>query len=255
MPRFRCAGSGSSGNAYTIETDSGEILLIECGVSWNKILKMIDFKILDVAGCLVTHSHLDHISAFKDVLKNGIQIYTNDETAEHFEVVSGEKMIGKQEKIPFEIGSFTVTPFYLPHTTKDADTGRIIPCPNFGYIIQQEEIGTLLYMTDMEYCQYSFKRRMPNHLVIECNYIDDLVDREQNNYVHRLRGHCSLNTCKGIVQINKTSTLRTVTLIHLSDKASDEKRMVDSVKKIVGENVEVNVAKPGLSVDLNKFPF
>lgn len=255
MPKFLCAGSGSAGNAYAIETDSGEILLIECGVPWNKILKMIDFKTLNAIGCIVSHSHLDHVFAFKDVLKNGIQIYTNDETADHFEVITGEKMRGIPEKIQSKCGSFTITPFYLPHTTKDADTGRIIPCPNFGYMIQQEEIGTLLYMTDMEYCLYSFKSRRPNHLVIECNYIDDLVDMEQNNYVHRLRGHCSLDTCKGIVQINKTSALRTVTLIHLSDKASDEKRMVDSVKKIVGENVDVNVAKPGLSVDLNRFPF
>lgn len=255
MVKLLCAGSGSSGNSYAIETDNGEILLIECGVRWKKTLKMIDFMTSKVVGCLVTHQHKDHVLEFKTLLENGIQVYTNDSNADYFEIVTGEKMIGRPERIPFQCGSFTVTPFSLPHTTKDIETGKIISCPNYGYMIQQEEIGTLLYMTDLEYCPYSFKSMRPNHLVIECNYIDDLVDHEQSNYVHRLKGHCSMETCKGIIKANMTLSLNTVTLIHLSNVATDEERILREVREIVGDKVKVNIAKPGLQVGLSKFPF
>lgn len=146
-------------------------------------------------------------------------------------------------------------PFYVPHTTKDKDTGKIIPCPNYGYLVQHEEMGRLLYMTDLEYCPYNFKNLRVQHLLIECNYIKELADREEENYRHRLQGHCSLDTCKGIVEANKTPDLRTVTLIHLSDKVCDPNRVLKEVKEVAGNRVEVNVAVPGLEVELKKFPF
>lgn len=46
--------SGSSGNAYILESN-GEKLLIELGVAWKDILKSLNYKIDDVAGCLVSH--------------------------------------------------------------------------------------------------------------------------------------------------------------------------------------------------------
>lgn len=135
--------------------------------------------------------------------------------------------------------------FYVPHDG----------CPNFDYLVQHEEMGRLLYLTDMEYCPYSFKNLRVQHLLIESNYIEDLVNREAENYVHQIRGHCSLNTCKGIVEVNKTPDLRTVTLIHLSNKACDPNRVLKEIKEVVGNRVEVNVAVPGLEVELKRFPF
>lgn len=253
--QFRCAGTGSSGNSYALVSDKGEILMIECGIKWKRILKMIDFNTKAVIGCLVTHKHGDHASEFKEILRNGIPIYTNDETADHFEIITGEKMIGRPERIPFKCGSFTIIPFCVPHTTKDKETGKIIPCSNFGYIIQEESMGTLLYMTDMEYCPYSFKGMRPQHLIIECNYINELVDHEQSNYVHRIQGHCSLDTCKGIIRANTTSALKNIILIHLSDTATNEDQILKEVNEIVGRNTEVKIAKPRMAVLLNVCPF
>lgn len=110
-------------------------------------------------------------------------------------------------------------------------------------------------MTDMEFCPYSFKNLRVQHLLIECNYIEELVDREAENYRHRLQGHCSLDTCKGIVEANKTPDLRTVTLIHLSDMACDPDIVLKEIKAVAGDRVEANVAVPGLEVELKKFPF
>lgn len=141
----------------------------------------------------------DHRESFKNLMNLGIQIYTNDETVEHLQIITGELMKGVPEKRPFRVGSFTVIPFYLPHTTRDKDTGQLIPCFNYGYIVEHEEMGKLLYMTDFEYCKYNFKAMRMNHLVIECNYCGELVDKTAENYTHRLKGHCSLDTCKSLV--------------------------------------------------------
>lgn len=135
--------------------------------------------------------------------------------------------------------------FYVPHDNT----------PNFGFLIEHEEMGRLLYLTDLEYCPYNFKNLRVQHLLIECNYIKELVDREAENYRHRLQGHCSLDTCKGIVEANKTLDLRIVTLIHLSDMACDTDMVLKEIKSVAGDKVEVNVAVPGLEVELKKFPF
>lgn len=188
-------------------------------------------------------------------MQNNKPIYTNDETAEHFEIISGEKMIGLPERIPKRIGSWTIAPFYLPHTTRDKETGALIPCPNFGYLVEHEEMGKLLYMTDMKYSPLSFRNQRVNHLVIEANYCEELADNADANYRHRLEGHCSINTCKGIVTANKTPDLRTVTLIHLSDSAADPDRMKQEIQEVVGKWVNVEIAEKNSVVSLNKYPF
>ena len=82
----------------------------------------------------------DHRESFKNLMNLGIQIYTNDETVEHLQIITGELMKGVPEKRPFRVGSFTVIPFYLPHTTRDKDTGQLISCFNYGYIVEHEEM-------------------------------------------------------------------------------------------------------------------
>lgn len=252
---LKCIASGSSGNAYAIIEDN-EILLLECGVPWKKIVQGIDFKPSKVVGCLVTHGHLDHLSSYKELLSVGIPVYSNDETADSMEIISGEKIKGLAERIPVKIGSFSVTPFYVPHTTRDKETGALIPCPNYGYLVQHKSMGKLLYLTDLEYCPYSFKSQRIEHFLIECNYIEDMVDHEQENYRHRLQGHASLDTCNGIITVNKTAALRTITLCHLSDTASDRERILSEVESVADNRVRVQIASVGMEpLLLNLCPF
>lgn len=242
---LKCAGTGSSGNSYALISDSGQTLLIECGVNWKKTMRMIDYQISNVVGCIASHAHQDHLKEYKKVLENWIPIYTNDETVEGFEIVTGELLKGVPEKKWFQCEEFKIMGFYVPHDNT----------PNFGFLIEHEEMGRLLYLTDLEYCPYNFKNLRVQHLLIEANYIEDLVSREAENYSHQIKGHCSLDTCKGIVETNKTPDLRTVTLIHLSDKVCDPDRVLEEIKAVAGDRVEVNVAVPGLSVELKRFPF
>ena len=254
---MRVVNTGSThGNCYVLKSNSGEILLLDCGCRYKDILKAIDYRTSDVSGVLLTHEHGDHRESFKNLMNLGIQIYTNDETVEHLQIITGELMKGVPEKRPFRVGSFTVIPFYLPHTTRDKDTGQLIQCFNYGYIVEHEEMGKLLYMTDFEFCRYNFKAMRLNHLVIECNYCKELVDKTAENYTHRLKGHCSLDTCKSLVNTNHTAALRTVTLVHLSNEAADPEQILKEIKEaVVWDDALVQIATPGLEVNLDLCPF
>ena len=243
---LKCAGTGSKGNSYALLADSGEILLIECGVKWSETMKIIDYQTSKVAGCVASHAHSDHLASYKDCLHYGIPIYTNDETAEHFEIISGEKMIGKPERIPFEVGSYRVTPFYLPHDNT----------PNFGFLIDLPgDAGRLLYATDFEYLPYTFKSLKINFFLLECNHQADLVDRSEAKWEHSLRGHSELETVKEIIRVNKTPDMRNVILCHLSDGWSDPETMQKEVQSVAGKWVSVSVAKAGDEYVLSKYPW
>ena len=229
---MRVISTGSTkGNCYALQSSIGEIVLLDCGCNYRKILRGIDYQISNVEAVLLSHGHGDHTEAFKEIMDAGIQIYANDETVEDMNIRTGELMKGVPERYPFRVGSFIVTPFELPHTTYDKEAKILIPCPNYGYLVQHEEMGKLLYMTDFEYCKYNFQKMNIHHMVIECNYCEELVDKTEANYSHRLKGHCSLSTCKQFIEKNCTESLRTVTLVHLSGQASDARKYSKKYKK------------------------
>lgn len=187
-------------------------------------------------------------------MKAGVQCYGCDELQEKLEIVYGEKIIGLPEKRSVTISEWIVTPFYLPHTTRDKDTGALIPCPNFGYLIQSGD-EKLLYMTDWEYCGYVFKNQRINYMVLECNHMDNLMDSNSANYIHALKGHSSLSVVKSFVEVNKTPDLRNVILCHLSSENADPDRMKSEIQQVAGKWVQVEVAHAGLEVELSKYPF
>lgn len=54
MATLTILGSGSSGNGYLLQTSKGTLIL-ELGCKWDEVLRMLDYKIDKVGGCLVTH--------------------------------------------------------------------------------------------------------------------------------------------------------------------------------------------------------
>ena len=169
---------------------------------------------------------------------------------------SSEKAIGKLEKQQFQCGNFRITPFYLPHTKQDKETGQLVSCPNFGYYILHDEMGSLLYMTDYEYPTMSFRNARVNHILSEVNYCEECINKDTVNYEHRLRGHLSLKTFKrGVLQWNMSPCLRTVVMCHLSDYASNEQQILREVRAIADKKTVVQIARAGMTIKLRKFPF
>lgn len=244
--KLKVLGSGSSGNSYALIADNGEILAIEAGCKFMDFKIMIDWKISDVVGCIVSHEHGDHARYIKDFMQSGIPVYTAFETQSALETITGERTIAIPPRTARQIGSFSVTPFNVPHDTE-------IEC--YGYLIKHEEMGQLLFMTDLEYCKYNFSKLNIEHIMVEANYDMELVDRDEPNYEHRLRGHMSLDTALKFISTNDNPALRNVVLIHLSDKSADSALFKQKTEVTVKYGANVYITEKGLEVDMNLCPF
>lgn len=56
MAKLKILSSGSQGNFYVIECNN-EWLIIELGVAWKEILRYLNYKLENVVGVCVSHSH------------------------------------------------------------------------------------------------------------------------------------------------------------------------------------------------------
>lgn len=187
----------------------------------------------------------DHSKSVKNLLQSGIQIYTNDETVESMNITTGELMIGIPEMRTKEIGSFKIIPFYVEHDGT----------PNYAYLIKHSECGITLYVTDFMCIKQSFRNLRISHFLIECNHLDEAPEQDSFKYEHSIRGHSSLSTVKELIRVNKTSSLRTITLCHLSEGWGDPDRMQREIQEVAGNDVLVQIARAGLEVSLNLCPF
>lgn len=238
---LKCLGSSSKGNCYLLGSEK-ECLILECGVRMQEVKKALHFDLRKVVGCIATHGHKDHIGYLKDFLAANIPIYTNDEVVEEVEVVYGELLHGIPEKRPFHLGGFRITPFYVPHDGT--------PC--FAYQIIHEEIGKLLFLTDLEYCKYKFKDI--SQVLIEANYSKESINQGNPNFGHIIKGHMELQTTLDFLYTNDNPSLMNVVLLHLSDSNSDSEYFTQKAIEIVS-GANVYVADVGMEIQLNKEPF
>ena len=223
-------GTGSSGNSYVLDNGK-ETLVLDFGLDARSIKKALGYNVMNLAGGVVSHIHNDHCKSAKD-FENVCPIYKPYENNVY--AIS-----------PYvQYGSYLIQAFDLPHNGTD----------NYGFLIRTDN-QSLLYMTDFEYCKYNFRKLKINHMVIECNYQDKLVRNDLPNYEHKIRGHCSLDTCLGFIKANETTALKTVTIIHMGYGSCDPQDCVNTIKSIVGPSVAVDYARPGLEIQMNETPF
>ena len=225
MLNLKIISTGSKGNCYLLSTEN-ETLVLDCGVPIKDIKKALDFNISRICGVLCSHGHQDHCKSEPDFLDMGIQVFKPYD----------ERIACS---LSTKCGPFMVQAFKLPHNGN----------PNYGFLITVEG-QKILYMTDFEYCQYTFKNQKINHILIECNYQSKYVDRDLPNYEHKIRGHCELETCKGFVETNKSDSLRTVVLLHMGADTCEPAECVEEMRKIVGPNVNVDYARKGFGMKL-----
>ncbi len=229
--KLKCLASGSSGNCYLLESEA-ETLILDVGIPIKNIKRGLDWNLKKVVGALVTHGHLDHARSVKDFEGMGMPVFKPYEDLEN---ISADEDCRLAQKY----GGFRITAFQLPHNGTR----------NCGFLIRADG-QTILYMTDFEYCRYNFLKQKVNHILIECNYMKDLVDRDLPQYEHKIRGHCSLDYCKKFIEDNKTTALRTVLLLHMGDETCEPMECVEEVEKVA--NCPVYVAKKGLQVELKE---
>jgi phosphoribosyl 1,2-cyclic phosphodiesterase len=235
-------GSSSSGNGYLLYQE-GEALVIEAGVHLRELKKALDFNISYINGCIVSHGHKDHSGFISAYLGEGINVLA---PADAFTKKHHRRLIVEPGK-GYKLGRFKVIPFDLVHD---------VSC--FGYLIEHPDCGRVLFLTDTYLCEYKFPGL--NHILIEANYADDILEENIFSGIEHpamrdrlLTSHLELKTTKAILQANDLSSVRSIILIHLSDRNSDQARFVQEIKALTG--IPVYAASKGLELSLATYSF
>lgn len=224
--------SGSKGNAYIV-SDGVTTLLLDAGIPIKEIMIGCGFNTSSLAGCLITHSHMDHCKADKELIMLGVPVYMSEgtKTARNlnhraYAVSHGKSLV---------VGSFKVLPFDVEHDAPEP----------LGFVI--ESIATkekLLYFTDTYYLKYKFSGL--NYILGECNYSKEAMDRAVDegrlhvDLAKRLyKSHMSLETFLSFLRANDISKVKEIYLLHMSDTNGEEERFKREVQKLTGVEVYV----------------
>ena len=242
--KLRCLGSNSSGNCYLL-IGANEALVLECGVPLREVKKALNFDISRVVGAVVSHEHGDHAGYVREYAEAGITVLSSEylfRTNKLSILCAFAKRIEAGKG--YKIGGFKVMPFSVAHD---------VPC--FGFLIEHAEMGKLLFLTDTMLCEYTFQGL--NHVLIECNYSDEILQNNINAGRVRpemrprlMQSHMELETCKGILKANDLTAVQSIVLIHLSDGNSNEKVFINEVQAATGK--PTYAANKGFEISLSK---
>ncbi|AYE35284.1 MBL fold metallo-hydrolase [Clostridium septicum] len=231
---IKILATGSKGNCYLIQAGD-EKLLLECGITWNEILKGLDFNIKGILGCLISHEHKDHSKSYKKIIKNGIDVYTSKGTLAGI----GNTPKGRRDKIikaseKFKIGNFNILPFEIEHDAFEP----------LGFIIGHPKLGKILFATDTYYLKYKFKNI--DHILIECNYSEKILHDLEPHRARVLKSHMSLETLVTALKTWDLSRTKDIILIHISDKNGDSEEFKKEIESITG--IKTIIAAPGTEI-------
>jgi phosphoribosyl 1,2-cyclic phosphodiesterase len=131
--RLSVLGSGSSGNATVVWSDS-TALLIDAGLSAREIgrrLEQVGLPLSALRAVCVTHEHSDHTAGLRVLnQRHGVALYGNAGTVDALR--EDEELRALPWKIfctgqPFPVGDLTVHPFSVPHDAYEP-VGFTITC-------------------------------------------------------------------------------------------------------------------------------
>lgn len=244
--------TGSANNCYLLQA-SDSSLIIECGVRPEYIMKKYPkFRWDNISGALITHEHGDH-AAFADKFLNlGIELYASRGTLEALGLDNHTRTNVLTPLHISRIGKFIIKPFLTKHDAAEP----------LGFIIEHEELGKLLFITDSRPTRYTFHKEQIQHIIVEANYDDAILDemvidgKIPLSHCQRIRlTHMEISDAIQVVKDNITSFLINVVFIHTSSRHADKldfkQRLVD-----IYPFLNVYVAEPGLTIDLdNDLPF
>ncbi|MCD3211795.1 MBL fold metallo-hydrolase [Clostridium botulinum C/D] len=235
---IKVLATGSKGNCYLLQVE-GESLLLECGIRWKKILSELDYNLKDIKGCLITHEHKDHALAIKDIIKNSINVYAPGSVFKKNNLEDTRKAKILKDKDRFKIGNFNILAFANNHTNNDGTE-----CECLGYLIQHPELGKILFATDTYYIKYQFEN--VDHILIECNYPEDIIEYLEPYQKRLFKSHMSLETLKDFLKNTDLRKTKDITLIHLSENNADPERFKNEIEALIG--IPVYIAVPGLEI-------
>lgn len=238
--KIEVLGTGSSGNCYKVKIGKATLLL-ECGLPYKVIQKKLNFKVSEIDACLVTHEHMDHAKAVKDLMKAGIDCYMTKGTAEALGIKGHRLNIFY--KNPYKgwqynfklLNDLIILPFEAVHDVAE---------PVSYFIKTRDDKESLVFVTDTAYMKY--KIPACDVLMIECNYVKSVLDEKDKqgeidvSLRNRIvKNHMSLETLVEALKAADLSRTKKIYVLHLSDLNSDEEMIKRTIQERTGIEVVV----------------
>lgn len=238
MIRFTVLGSGSTGNAVLICTDTTRVL-VDVGMSAKETLRRLSEVGEDPAnldGILITHEHSDHAGGLRVFLKSvECPVFISDATLDSYYSSKRGAQEGESEGLKrqvvlrdrteridsgheFRIGDIDFEPFTVPHDAAD----------NFGFVAEKDgvKVATLMdfghFTTSM-----NEKLRGCDALVLESNHSIDMLKActvyswDLKQRIMGQQGHISNEDVATWLRDEFDGTARHIVLSHLSQKANE----------------------------------
>ncbi|HEX6083940.1 MAG TPA: MBL fold metallo-hydrolase [Thermoanaerobaculia bacterium] len=239
--------SGSAGNAYWFESD-GTAILVDAGIGprdTKKRLATLGCDIERLSAIVVTHEHYDHIrGAEKIARKYEVPIYLTKGTLDASNIDTTDvKMVVFQNDTTFRIGELQV------HARKTIHDAADPSC----FVIESRDGTRVGIASDLGYVN----REVLDHLsgcdglFFESNHDLDML--RMGSYPWSLKrrimsrfGHLSNDDSVSAVQRLLGADLKTLCMIHLSQKNNHESIVRDMCTRLLrrtGASLEFSIAK------------
>jgi phosphoribosyl 1,2-cyclic phosphodiesterase len=238
MIRFTVLGSGSTGNATLISTETTTVL-IDAGLSAREILRRlaevgVSHEKLDAI--IVTHEHSDHVGGLRILMRSvNCPVYVSRKTEDSYYWTRKTNGNGENEGIKrrdalkdrtveiesdheFRIGDIDFDPFRVPHDAAD----------NFGFVAKHKGV-CIATLTDFGHITSLIKQKLTgcDAIMIESNHSRDMLrscpvyswDLKQR--ISSRTGHLSNEDLGEWLTNDFDGSARHVILAHLSQRANE----------------------------------
>jgi phosphoribosyl 1,2-cyclic phosphodiesterase len=208
-------------------SDGETTIIIDPGISWNKVKERLEFKTSEIAAVCLTHEHLDHSKAVEAAAGAGIDIYLLPETRKSLKL-DGHRYNDIVLNQNFRVGSFQIKAFRLEHDV-----------PSCGFLFLSDCGEKAVFIIDSFYCRFRFSSL--NLIAIGINYSKSTLAPDLNpTRKQRLySSHMSLENAIKFFNANDLSKVREIHLLHMSRDNSDPEMFKKKIQEATGKPVYI----------------
>ncbi|MCC5021692.1 MAG: MBL fold metallo-hydrolase [Candidatus Synoicihabitans palmerolidicus] len=225
--RFRILGSGSSGNAALLQTESTRVL-IDAGFSGRKLTQMLheaDTRLDQIDAIFITHEHGDHTAGIDTFTQKhpGVTLFANAATRRAVQ----QKLSQTPSWQVFQTGSrfmfrdLEVDAFAVPHDAQEP-VGFKFSTGSEADLFSPRR--SLAWLTDLGHIPGHVRERIRDVdlIAIESNHCAQLLQADirrpwsTKQRISGRHGHLSNEGCREILEEIASPTWRHICLTHLS---------------------------------------
>ena len=225
--RFRILGSGSSGNAALLQTESARVL-IDAGFSARKLTQLLHdsgTRFEEIDAIFITHEHGDHTAGLDTITKKHphLTLFANAATARAVEAKLSLRPRWQvfQTGTRFQFRDLEIDAFSVPHDAQEP-VGFTFATGHDGDLFSPRR--SIAWLTDLGHIPGHVRQRLSEvDLVgIESNHCARLLEADHRRpwstkqRISGRHGHLSNDGCREILEEIASPRWRHICLTHIS---------------------------------------